>query len=128
MLRYQHFTVGQHLTAEFGNADASQDEFATLQAYSPLHNVREGVAYPSVLVTTADHDDRAVPLHAMKFIAALQAADPQGAPHLLRVERDAGHGIGKPASRLLEEMADTLAFLSWALQADDPHLVHVARL
>lgn len=111
MLRYQRFTVGQHLTTEFGNAEASADEFATLYAYSPLHRVWDGTPYPAALVTTADHDDRAVPLHAMKFVAALQTADPHGAPHLLRVERGAGHGLGKPAARLIEEMADTLAFL-----------------
>ncbi len=116
MLRYHRFTVGQHLTAEFGSAEASAEEFAWLRAYSPLHNVRPGVAYPATLVTTAEYDDRALPLHAMKFVAALQAADPGGALHLLWMAPRAGHCIGRPASQLIEEMTDTLAFLFQALE------------
>jgi prolyl oligopeptidase len=115
MLRYHRFNAGQYWTAEFGNAEHDLEAFRVLRGYSPLHNVREGVAYPATLVTTAENDDRALPLHPMKLAAALQHADPRGKPHLLRVERCAGHGLGKPAWQAIEEYADILAFLFDAL-------------
>jgi prolyl oligopeptidase len=111
MLRYHKFTVGRFWTVEYGNAEASAEQFAFLAAYSPLHNVRSGVAYPATLITTADHDDRVVPAHAMKFAATLQARDAGINPILLRVETKAGHGGGKPVSKAIEETTDIYAFL-----------------
>ncbi len=111
MLRYHKFTVGRFWTVEYGNAEASAEQFAFLAAYSPLHNVRRGVAYPATLITTADHDDRVVPAHAMKFAATLQARDAGINPILLRVETKAGHGGGKPVSKAIEETTDIYAFL-----------------
>ncbi len=111
MLRYQRFTAGRFWTVEYGDADASAEDFRFLHAYSPAHNVREGVAYPATLVTTADTDDRVVPMHAKKFAAALQRAQAGDAPITLRIETKAGHGAGKPTAKVLEEQADIYAFL-----------------
>ena len=115
MLRYHRFTAGRYWIPEYGNAEADPGQFRTLLAYSPLHNLRPGSRYPPTLVTTADTDDRVVPLHARKFIAALQAADRGAGPQLLRVERAAGHGFGKPTRKLIDETSDVLAFLWDAL-------------
>ncbi|MCA1723776.1 MAG: prolyl oligopeptidase family serine peptidase, partial [Thermomicrobia bacterium] len=98
-------------TVEYGDADASAADFAFLHAYSPLHNVRAGVAYPPTLIATADSDDRVVPSHAKKFTATLQAAHAGDTPILLRLELKAGHGQGKPTGKLIDEQADILAFL-----------------
>ena len=87
-------------------------QFQTLRAYSPLHNIRPGVKYPAVLVTTSDHDDRVVPGHSFKYAATLQAAEPAGRPALIRIETRAGHGAGKPLTKIIDEWADRLAFLS----------------
>lgn len=111
MLRYHKFTVGHYWTGEFGNAEANPEHFRFMYAYSPLHNVRAGVAYPPTLVTTADTDDRVVPGHARKFAATLQAAHAGDALILLRVETRAGHGMGKPTAKIIAERADVLAFL-----------------
>ena len=112
MLRYHRFTVGRYWVGEYGNAEADAEQFRFMYAYSPLHNVREGVAYPPVLITTADTDDRVVPAHAYKFAATLQHADPQGQnSSYLRVEVNAGHGMGKPTSKQIEELADVYGFL-----------------
>jgi prolyl oligopeptidase len=81
------------------------------QAYSPYHNLRDGVQYPAVLVTTADHDDRVVPAHSFKYAARLQAAHTGSAPVLIRIETKAGHGAGKPTAKVIEEVADKYAFL-----------------
>ncbi len=116
MLRYHKFTAGRFWTSEYGNAETSVEAFRTVYAYSPLHNVRLGAVYPPVLITTGDTDDRVVPMHAMKFTATLQAAAVEGAnPILLRVETSAGHGAGKPASKVIAEAADLYAFLLMAL-------------
>jgi len=115
MLRYHRFTAGRYWTPEYGNAEADPAQFRVLLAYSPLHNLRPGRRYPPTLVTTADTDDRVVPLHARKFTAALQAADSGVGPQLLRVERAAGHGFGKPTQKLIDESSDVLAFLWEAL-------------
>ncbi|MFH1529914.1 MAG: prolyl oligopeptidase family serine peptidase [Pseudomonadota bacterium] len=96
---------------EYGTAEADPAHFRFLHATSPLHNIKEGVDVPPLLVTTADTDDRVVPAHARKFIAALQHADPGTNPILLRVEMKAGHGAGKPTSMKIEEAADIDAFL-----------------
>jgi prolyl oligopeptidase len=111
MLRYHRFTAGRFWVAEYGDAETDAEHFRFLRAYSPLHNVTPGVAYPPTLITTADSDDRVVPSHALKFAAALQAAAAGKHPILLRVDTQAGHGLGKPVAKLLEEQADTYAFL-----------------
>ena len=86
-------------------------EFRDLLAYSPVHNVRPGTAYPATLITTADHDDRVVPAHSYKFAAALQGAQGGRAPILIRVETQAGHGEGLPMAKYIDEVADRWAFL-----------------
>ncbi|MGI8998440.1 MAG: prolyl oligopeptidase family serine peptidase [Candidatus Limnocylindria bacterium] len=114
MLRFHRFTVGWGWTSDYGSAD-DPEQFRTLLGYSPLHNIRAGVAYPPTLVTTGDHDDRVVPGHSFKFAAALQAAQAGTAPVLIRIDTDAGHGVGKPVSKLIDERADVLAFLEFTL-------------
>ena len=112
MLRYHRFTVGKGWIPEYGSAD-DPEMFPVLRAYSPLHNLKDGVAYPATLVTTADHDDRVVPAHSFKFAARLQAAHAGEAPVLIRIETDAGHGAGKPTSKIIDEQADLYSFLLW---------------
>ena len=109
MLRYHRFTAGRYWTAEYGNAEDDAEHFEFLYRYSPLHNVTPGL-YPPTLVTTGDSDDRVVPLHSYKFIAELQAAVGDSGPALLRVDRRAGHGLGKPTAKLIDEAADIYAF------------------
>ncbi|GIL09335.1 MAG: prolyl endopeptidase [Chloroflexota bacterium] len=111
MLRYHRFTSGRLWVSEYGCAEASAEEFAYLYAYSPLHNVRAGAAYPATLIATADGDDRVVPMHSLKFAAALQAAQAGPAPILLRYGTDAGHGT-LTVNKLIEEESDYLAFLA----------------
>ena len=111
MLRYHHFTIGRYWVPEFGNAESDSEHFKFLYAYSPLHNVKPGVAYPPTLILSADTDDRVVPAHAKKFAATLQAANGGENPILLRMETKAGHGFGKPTSKAIEEESDILAFL-----------------
>jgi prolyl oligopeptidase len=110
MLRFPKFTIGWAWISDYGSPDDPED-FRTLYAYSPYHNLRPGVAYPPVLITTGDHDDRVVPAHSFKFAAALQAAQDGPAPALIRIETKAGHGAGKPTDKLLDEIADRWAFL-----------------
>jgi len=111
MLRYHKFTIGRYWIPEYGNAEADHDQFKYLYAYSPLHNVKAGAEYPPLLVISADTDDRVVPAHAKKFIAALQAKAAGKNPILLRVETKAGHGHGKPMSKIIDELADVYSFL-----------------
>ncbi|HEY6539830.1 MAG TPA: prolyl oligopeptidase family serine peptidase, partial [Ktedonobacteraceae bacterium] len=111
MLRYHKFTVGRYWVSDFGNAEASAEHFKFMYAYSPLHNVKAGVAYPATLILAADTDDRVVPAHAKKFAATVQAAHTGDNPILLRIEMKAGHGMGKPTTKLIEERSDILAFL-----------------
>ncbi|MCA9939337.1 MAG: S9 family peptidase [Anaerolineales bacterium] len=111
MLRYHQFTVGKYWVGEYGSAEADADQFATLYAYSPLHNLRPDVTYPPLLITTADTDDRVVPAHANKFAATIQALHTNDNPALIRIETRAGHGLGKPTAKLIEEEADVYAFL-----------------
>jgi prolyl oligopeptidase len=111
MLRYHKFTVGRFWVSDYGNAETDPEHFKFLYAYSPLHNVKEGVAYPATFILAADTDDRVVPAHAKKFAAALQAANNGNNPILLRFETKAGHGFGKPTARVIEEKSDVLAFL-----------------
>ncbi|MEA5552731.1 prolyl oligopeptidase family serine peptidase [Anabaena cylindrica UHCC 0172] len=110
MLRFHKFTIGWAWVAEYGSSENSE-EFKTLHAYSPLHNLQPGTAYPATLITTADHDDRVVPAHSFKFAAALQEAHGGDAPVLIRIETKAGHGAGKPTAKIIEEVADKWAFL-----------------
>ena len=114
MLRFHRFTIGWAWTSDYGSAD-DPEQYRWLRAYSPLHNIRDGVAYPPTLVTTGDHDDRVVPGHSFKFAAALQAAQAGDAPVVIRIDTDAGHGVGKPVGKLIDERADVLAFLDLAL-------------
>ncbi|MDP2008527.1 MAG: prolyl oligopeptidase family serine peptidase [Rubrivivax sp.] len=111
MLRFHKFTIGWAWVNDYGSSDDAA-QFRALRAYSPLHNIRAGTRYPPVLVTTADHDDRVVPAHSFKYAAALQAADTGPAPKLIRIETQAGHGAGKPTSKVIAERADMLAFLA----------------
>ncbi len=110
MLRFQHFTIGWAWTSDYGSSD-DPEQFRTLLAYSPLHAIHAGVSYPATLITTGDHDDRVFPAHSFKFAAALQAAQAGDAPILLRVETKAGHGAGKPTTKVIEEIGDRYAFL-----------------
>ncbi|MBV8686916.1 MAG: S9 family peptidase [Alphaproteobacteria bacterium] len=111
MLRFNRFTAGRYWVDDYGYPDREAD-FRTLLAYSPYHNIRAGVHYPPTLATTADTDDRVVPGHSFKYTAALQNADPNGAPHLIRIETRAGHGSGKPTEKIIEEYADMWAFIA----------------
>jgi prolyl oligopeptidase len=109
LLRFHHFTGGSFWTYDYGNP---QDEaaFENLLRLSPLHNIASGKAYPAILVTTADADDRVVPGHSFKYAAAIQAAEIGSKPRLLRVETRAGHGAGKPLDKVIAEAADMWAF------------------
>jgi prolyl oligopeptidase len=115
MLRFREFTVGKGWESDYGSVE-NPDEFKALLAYSPVQNVKAGVNYPATLVTTGDHDDRVYPAHSFKFAAAMQRADPNGKPILLRVETRAGHGSGKPTAKQIEEMADIQAFVLNAMK------------
>jgi prolyl oligopeptidase len=115
MLRFQKFTIGWAWVSDYGSSD-NADEFKALYAYSPLHNIKAGTAYPATMVITADHDDRVWPGHSFKFAAALQAAQGGSAPILIRIETKAGHGAGKPTSKIIEEIADRWAFLIKTLE------------
>lgn len=110
MLRFHKFTIGWAWISEYGSPE-DPEEFKALYAYSPLHNLKPGTAYPATLITTADHDDRVVPAHSFKFAAALQAAQGGSQPILIRIDTKAGHGAGKPTTKLIEETADRWAFL-----------------
>jgi prolyl oligopeptidase len=114
MLRYHLFTVGRFWIPEYGSSEDPQ-QFAFLYRYSPYHNVKEGVAYPATLVTTADTDDRVAPGLAKKFAARLQSAAGGQRPILIRIETKAGHGGGKPVSKQIDEQADVYRFLLWQL-------------
>lgn len=109
MLRYAKFTGGQYWMTDFGDP-AVEADFINLLAYSPYHNIVPGRHYPAILASTGDADDRVVPSHTFKYVAALQAADIGSKPHLVRVEARAGHGSGKPMNKVLDELADLWAF------------------
>ena len=114
MLRFHLFTIGWAWASDYGCA-SDPAQFPALYAYSPYHNIRPGICYPPTFITTADHDDRVVPGHSFKYAARLQAAQDCANPILIRVETKAGHGAGKPTAKLIEETADTWAFLVRAL-------------
>ncbi|WP_211874586.1 prolyl oligopeptidase family serine peptidase [Plastoroseomonas arctica] len=109
MLRFDRFTGGTLWVDEYGSPQQEAD-FRVLVAYSPYHNIRSGLAYPAILATTADTDDRVVPGHSFKYVAALQASIIGPRPHLIRVETRAGHGAGKPMDKVIAEAADLLSF------------------
>jgi prolyl oligopeptidase len=111
MLRFDRFTAGRYWLDDYGDPEREAD-WRVLRAYSPYHNIRKA-AYPAVLVTTADTDDRVVPAHSFKYAAALQAAPLGDKPRLIRIESRAGHGSGKPADKVVESGADVLAFLAY---------------
>lgn len=111
MLRYQNFTIGWAWADDYGRSDESEEMFRYLLGYSPLHNIKEGVSYPATLAITADHDDRVVPAHTFKFMAELQAKHQGSNPVLVRIETKAGHGAGKPTSKMIEESADMYSFI-----------------
>jgi len=110
MLRYHKFTVGWGWAVEYGSSD-KEDQFKYLIKYSPLHNIKKGTCYPATLITTADHDDRVVPAHSFKFAATLQEAQGCDNPTLIRIDSKAGHGAGKPTSKLIDEAADIWSFV-----------------
>ena len=110
MLRFHKFTIGWAWCSDFGSSDNAED-FKALHAYSPYHNLKPGVKYPSTMITTADHDDRVVPAHSFKFAARLQEYHQGNNPALIRIDVKAGHGAGKPTTKLIEEKTDELSFL-----------------
>jgi prolyl oligopeptidase len=109
MTRFDRWTAGRYWVDDYGYP-SKQADFAALYKYSPYHNVQSGKAYPAILATTADTDDRVVPGHTFKYTAAIQAADIGDKPHLVRIETRAGHGSGKPTDKIIEEAADLWAF------------------
>lgn len=120
MLRYHKFTVGWGWVPEYGSSEDST-HFHNLLAYSPYHNLKPGTAYPATMVTTADHDDRVVPAHSFKYAARLQACHVGDNPVLIRIETSAGHGAGKPTSKIIDEQADIWSFFFYNTQTPIPH-------
>jgi len=117
MLRFQKFTIGWAWTSDYGSSDNAED-FKWLYAYSPLQNLKPGTKYPPTMISTADHDDRVVPGHSFKFAATMQADQAGPAPVLIRIETKAGHGGGKPISKIIDETADEWAFVAHNLGMD----------
>lgn len=115
MLRYQHFTIGWAWASDYGTSEDNEEMFNYLLGYSPLHNIKEGVEYPATLAMTADHDDRVVPAHTFKFMATLQEKGGGNHPYLVRIETKAGHGGGKPTSKVIEEYSDMMSFIMYNL-------------
>ncbi|MFN8267922.1 MAG: prolyl oligopeptidase family serine peptidase [Chitinophagales bacterium] len=113
MLRFQKFTVGHGWVTEFGSSDQSKEMFEYLKGYSPYHNLKPNTKYPATLVQTADHDDRVVPAHSFKFAARLQEYATKDNPELIRIETNAGHGDGKPTSKIIEDLTDHWSFFFW---------------
>lgn len=113
MLRYHKFTIGFGWSRDYGTSEDSREMFQYLYRYSPLHSIKEGVNYPAVMITTADHDDRVVPAHSFKYAAALQSVAGSFTKHplIIRIEREAGHGAGKPTQKMIEEVADQYSFM-----------------
>ncbi|MBP1616920.1 MAG: Prolyl oligopeptidase [Bacteroidetes bacterium] len=111
MLRYHKFTIGWAWATDYGTSADSKEMFEYLKGYSPLHNLREGTKYPATLVMTGDHDDRVVPAHSFKFAATLQEANGSKNPTLIRIDTNAGHGAGKPISKVIDAQADMWSFV-----------------
>jgi prolyl oligopeptidase len=116
MLRYHKFTIGWNWASDYGTSEDNLEMFECLYGYSPLHTIKnDGTPYPAIFVTTADHDDRVVPAHSFKYTATLQAAETGDAPKLIRIETKAGHGAGKPISKIIEEYTDVYSFAMYNL-------------
>jgi len=115
MLRFHKFTVGWGWAVEYGSSD-NEEDFKNLYAYSPIHNIREGVDYPATFVTTADHDDRVVPAHSFKYIATLQERYRGDNPVLIRIETRSGHGSSN-VTKDIEETADIFSFFFYSVGA-----------
>ena len=112
MMRYHLFTIGWNWASDYGTSADSPEMAKYLLDYSPLHNIRnDGTPYPAIMVTTADHDDRVVPAHSFKYAAAFQAADTGSAPKLIRIDSNAGHGAGKPMTKVIDEYTDIYSFI-----------------
>lgn len=111
MLRYNKFTAGAGWAYDYGTAEESKEMFEYMLKYSPYHALKPGVSYPATLITTADHDDRVVPAHSFKFAARLQEFHKGESPALIRIETNAGHGAGKPTTKVIEEQVDKWAFM-----------------
>src|SRR5699024_11262883 len=109
MLRYHTFTAGAGWAYDYGTAEDSEEMFAYLKGYSPVHNVKEGTEYPATMVTTGDHDDRVVPAHSFKYAAELQEKQAGDNPVLIRIEVDAGHGAGTPVRKQTQQKADEIS-------------------
>ncbi len=112
MMRYHLFTIGWNWASDYGTSADSKEMADYLLSYSPLHTIKnDGTPYPAILVTTADHDDRVVPAHSFKYAAALQAANTGNAPKLIRIDSKAGHGGGKPMTKVIDEYTDLYSFI-----------------
>lgn len=114
MLRYEKFTIGHAWSVEYGSV-SKEEHFNNLIKYSPLHNIHKQTHYPSVLIYTADHDDRVVPAHSFKYAATLQDGQSGKEPVLLRVGNSSGHGSGKPTKKVIEELAEKWAFMFYEM-------------
>jgi prolyl oligopeptidase len=129
MLRFHKFTVGFAWVSDYGSSDDVRG-FKYLSAYSPIHTVKKGAKYPAILVTTADHDDRVHPAHSFKYTATLQheiGGTPGSGPVMIRIETKAGHGAGKPTTKLIDEAADRLAFAAHFIGIAAPALPTVPK-
>lgn len=118
MMRYHLFTIGWNWASDYGTSADSREMAEYLLSYSPLHTIKSGTDYPAIMVTTADHDDRVVPAHSFKYAATLQAADTGDAPKLIRIDSNAGHGAGKPMSKVIDEYTDIYSFIFHNLGID----------
>lgn len=116
MLRYHEFTIGRYWATDYGTSADNKEMFEYLYGYSPLHNIKPDLEYPAVLVTTADHDDRVVPAHSFKYIATLQNTYKGENPVLIRIETQAGHGAGKPTSKVIDEIVDLYSFAFYNME------------
>lgn len=114
MLRYHKFTIGHYWAVDYGTSDDSI-QFLNLIKYSPLHNLKEGTCYPSTLIVTADHDDRVFPAHSFKFAATLQEKHGCDNPVLIRIDKNAGHGAGKPTDMIISDKVDMWSFAFWEM-------------
>jgi prolyl oligopeptidase len=114
MLRFPRFLIARLWTAEYGDP-AKAEDFRVLHAYSPYHRVKDGTPYPAMFFRTAESDSRVDPLHARKMGARMQAATSSDRPILVQIEREAGHGAGKPRRKVVEDLADRWSFFAWAL-------------
>lgn len=112
MMRYHLFTIGWNWASDYGTSADSKEMADYLISYSPLHTIKnDGTPYPAILVTTADHDDRVVPAHSFKYAAQLQQSNTGNAPKLIRIDSNAGHGAGKPTSKIIGEQTDIYSFI-----------------